>query len=87
MWGSNGDLVLGCRRVAGAAGCGAVVHWLCSVRAGDGLGDGQLESLSHVFLHCPVVQRAVAWLQALWGQTVESRVPPVDALHGPLLAW
>jgi hypothetical protein len=27
----------------------------------DGLGDGQLESLSHVFLHCPVVQPAVAW--------------------------
>jgi hypothetical protein len=48
--------------------------------AGDGLGDGQLESLSHVFLHCPVVQPAVAWLQALWGRMVEGRVPLVDAL-------
>ncbi len=43
--------------------------------AGEGLGDGQLESLPHIFLHCPVVQPAVAWLQALWGRVVEDRVP------------
>ncbi len=48
--------------------------WQC-----EGLGDGQLESLSHVFLHCPVVHPAVAWLQALWGRVVEGQVPPVDA--------
>ncbi len=32
--------------------------------AGVGLGDGQLESLSHVFLHCPVVQPALSWTGA-----------------------
>ncbi len=35
--------------------------------------------MPHVFLHCPVVQPAVAWFQALLGRVVEGRVPPVDA--------
>jgi hypothetical protein len=37
-----------------------------------------------------VVQLAVAWLQALWERTVESRVPPVDAqvlLAGDHTVW
>jgi hypothetical protein len=57
---------------------------------GDGLGDGQLKSLPRVFLHCPVVQPVFAWLQALWGQMVEGRVPPVDAqvlLAGDRTVW
>ncbi len=63
---------------------------LCSVQVRACSGDGQLESLSHVFLHCPVVQPAVAWLQALWGRVVEGRVPPVDAqmlLAGAHTVW
>jgi hypothetical protein len=36
----------------------------------------QLESLSHVFMHCPVVQPAVVWLQDLWARLVPgSRLP------------
>jgi hypothetical protein len=58
--------------------------------AGESLGDGQLESLSHVFLQCPVVQPAVAWLRALWGRVVEGRVLPVNArvlLAGHHTVW
>jgi hypothetical protein len=42
--------------------------------AGDSAGDGRLESLSHVFMHCPVMQPAVEWLRALWGHVVEGRM-------------
>ncbi len=30
----------------------------------------QLESLSHVFVHCPVVKPAVVWLHDLWARLV-----------------
>jgi hypothetical protein len=35
--------------------------------AGDeALVGAQVESLSHLFVHCPVVQPAVAWLRGVW---------------------
>jgi hypothetical protein len=36
------------------------------------------ETFSHVFLECPVVQPAVAWLRGLWGQLGDAP-PPLDA--------
>ena len=36
------------------------------------------ETLSHVFLHCPVVVAAVAWLRDLWGK-LGDEPPPLDA--------
>ncbi len=41
----------------------------------------QVESLSHLFVHCPVVQPAVfvvAWLRGVWALLVAGRVPPLD---------
>jgi hypothetical protein len=38
----------------------------------------QLESLSHVFMHCPVVQPAVVWLQDLWARLVPGSRLPLD---------
>ena len=53
-------------------------------------GDGQLESWSHVFLHCPAVQPAAEWLRGLWARVVEGRRPPLDArvlLAGDQVVW
>ena len=36
------------------------------------------ETLSHVFLHCPVVQPAMEWLRGLWTQLGDGP-PPLDA--------
>jgi hypothetical protein len=47
-----------------AAACGDIPH---------------LESLSHVFMHCPVVQLAVVWLQDLWARLVPGSRLPLDA--------
>ncbi len=38
----------------------------------------QLESLSHMFMHCPVVQPAVVWLQDLWARLVPGSRLPLD---------
>jgi hypothetical protein len=47
--------------------------------AGDeALVGAQVESLSHLFVHCPVVQPAVAWLRGVWALLVAGRVPPLD---------
>jgi hypothetical protein len=47
--------------------------------AGDGaLVGAQVESLSHLFVHCPVVQPAVAWLRGVWALLVAGRVPPLS---------
>ncbi len=66
----------------------------CSALAcgGDAALEGaQLESLSHVFLHCPVVRPAVGWLRGLWAMIVADRVPPQDArvvlLAGDHTVW
>jgi hypothetical protein len=38
---------------------------------GDAALEGaQLETLSHTFLHCPVVRPAVVWLRGLWAMIV-----------------
>jgi hypothetical protein len=42
----------------------------------------QLESLSHVFMHCPVVQPAVVWLQYLWARLVPGSRLPLDVSQG-----
>ena len=65
----------------------------CSAQTcgGDGaLAGAQLESLSHAFLHCPVVRPAVGWFRGLWGMIVVGRVPPLDArvlLAGDHTVW
>ncbi len=33
-----------------------------------------MESLSHLFVHCPVVRPAVAWLRGVWAMLVAGRV-------------
>ncbi len=59
--------------------------------AGDEALEGaQLESLSHLFVHCPVVRPAVAWLRGVWAMHVAGRVPPLDArvlLAGDHTVW
>ncbi len=59
--------------------------------AGDEALEGaQMESLSHLFVHCPVVRPAVAWLRGVWAMLVASRVPPLDArvlLAGDHAVW
>jgi hypothetical protein len=49
-----------------------------------------MESLSHIFVHCPVVRPAVAWLRGVWAMLVAGRVPPLDArvlLAGDHTVW
>ncbi len=49
-----------------------------------------MESLSHLFVHCPVVRPAVAWLRGMWALLVAGRVPPLDArvlLAGDHTVW
>ena len=56
----------------------------------EALEAAQLESLSHTFLHCPVVRPAVGWLRGLWSTIVADRVPPLDArvlLAGDHTVW
>ncbi len=59
--------------------------------AGDeALVGAQVESLSHLFVHCPVVQPAVAWLRGVWALLVAGRVPPLDVrvlLAGDHTVW
>jgi hypothetical protein len=59
--------------------------------AGDEALEGaQMESLSHLFVHCPVVRPAVAWLRGVWAMLVAGRVPPLDArvlLAGDHAVW
>jgi hypothetical protein len=59
--------------------------------AGDeALVGAQVESLSHLFVHCPVVQPAVAWLRGVWALLVAGRVPPLDVrvlLAGDHAVW
>jgi hypothetical protein len=46
--------------------------------------------LSHVFMHCPVVQPAVVWLQDLWARLVPGSQLPLDArvlLAGDHTVW
>ncbi len=50
----------------------------------------QVESLSHLFVHCPVVPPAVAWLRGVWALLVAGRVPPLDVrvlLAGDHTVW
>jgi hypothetical protein len=48
--------------------------------AGDEALEGaQMESLSHILVHCPVVRPAVAWLRGMWAMLVAGRVPLLDA--------
>jgi len=50
----------------------------------------QLETLSHVFVHCPVVRPAVEWLRALWTRLVPGDIVPLDArvlLAGDHTVW
>jgi hypothetical protein len=47
-------------------------------------------SLSHLFVHCPVVRPAAAWLRGVWAMLVAGRVPPLDArvlLAGDHAVW
>ena len=56
----------------------------------EALEGEQLETLSHAFMHCPVVRPAVSWLQGLWARVVAGRVPPLDArvlLAGDHTVW
>jgi hypothetical protein len=49
-----------------------------------------MESLSHLFVHCPVVRPAVAWLRGVWAMLVAGMVPPLDArvlLAGDHAVW
>jgi hypothetical protein len=59
--------------------------------AGDEALEGaQMESLSHIFVQCPVVRPAVAWLRGVWAMLVAGRVPPLDArvlLPGDHTVW
>jgi hypothetical protein len=50
----------------------------------------QLETLSHTFMGCPVVQPGVAWLGALWSKVVAGVQLPLDArvlLAGDHTVW
>ena len=77
--------------VHGAYTCGAwVVAWLpdgddallsecgCGAPGCAALSPPPLETYSHVFLECPVVAPAVAWLRDVWQRLAGER-PPVDA--------
>jgi hypothetical protein len=59
--------------------------------AGDEALEGaHMESMSHLFVHCPVVRPAVAWLRGVWAMLVAGRVPPLDArvlLAGDHAVW
>ncbi len=58
-------------RVPCAAGSRAAVRWLPCRRVSM---CRRWQTSAHVFLHCPVVRRAVEWLRALW-----HRMAPLDA--------
>jgi hypothetical protein len=70
----------GWRLLHGSLRCRAVVAPWCTVGSMQELHDtvccsasccvAQLETLSHTFMGCPVVQPAVAWLGALWSKVV-----------------
>jgi len=50
----------------------------------------QLETLSHVFMHCPVVRPALEWLRQLWSRLVPGDDVPLDArvlLAGDHTVW
>jgi hypothetical protein len=43
-----------------------------------------------LYVHCPVVQPAVAWLRGVWALLVAGRVPPLDVwvlLAGDHTVW
>jgi hypothetical protein len=57
-----------------------VVCCAATACAGDEALEGaQMESLSHIFVHRPVVRPAVAWLFGVWAMLVAGRVTPLDA--------
>jgi hypothetical protein len=57
----------------------AAVRCSATACAGDeALVGAQVESLSHLFVHCHVVQPAVAWLRGVWALLVAGRVHPLD---------
>jgi hypothetical protein len=62
----------------------------CSAAACGDSDTPHLESLYHVFKHCPVVQPAVVWLQDLWARLVPGSRLPLDArglLAGDHTVW
>jgi hypothetical protein len=75
----------GWRRLHGSLRCRAVVAPWCTVGSMQELHDtvccsasccvAQLETLSHTFMGCPVVQPAVAWLGALWSKVAGVQLP------------